>query len=394
MRTENLAGILFVLLFSISACKQNTTKKPIKTNHHQAAPMSKNINPSNFKSEIEGDSTDLFILENKAGIKIYFTNYGQRIVALHTPDKNGNMEDIVLGCNTLEGYSKPGTGYFGATIGRYANRIAAGKFSLDGITYTLAQNNGTNNLHGGNKGFDSVVWDVDMVNEQEIQFSRTSPDGEEGFPGNLTVKVRYALTDSNELQIFYEAITDKKTIVNLTHHSFFNLKGEGNGNIESHLIEINADHYTPVNEKLIPTGELSSVAGTPMDFRVQKSIGQDINENFNQLDLAGGYDHNYVLNSNPTNTDSLTFAARVIEPELGRTMEVYTNEPGIQFYSGNFMDGSVQGKNGNAYVKRGAFCLETQHFPNSPNQDSFPSTVLNPREKYTSVCVYKFGIVE
>ncbi|MCL6275593.1 galactose mutarotase [Muricauda sp. 2012CJ35-5] len=356
--------------------------------------MSKNINPSSFKSEIEGDSTDLFVLENKAGIKIYFTNYGQRIVALHTPDKNGNMEDIVLGCNTLEGYGKPGTGYFGATIGRYANRIAAGKFSLDGVTYTLAQNNGTNNLHGGNKGFDSVVWDADMVNDQEIQFSRTSPDGEEGFPGNLTVKVRYALTDSNELQIFYEATTDKKTIVNLTHHSFFNLKGEGNGNIESHLIEINADHYTPVDENLIPTGALSSVVGTPMDFRVQKSIGQDINENFNQLDLAGGYDHNYVLNSNPTNTDSLTFAARVIEPESGRTMEVYTNEPGIQFYSGNFMDGSVQSKNGNAYVKRGAFCLETQHFPNSPNQDSFPSTVLNPGEKYTSVCVYKFGIVE
>ncbi|MCL6267885.1 aldose epimerase family protein [Flagellimonas myxillae] len=354
--------------------------------------MTSNIDPNNFEKIVEGDSVHLYILKNQAGTEAYFTNFGQRLIALYVADKNGNMGDIVLGCNTLEGYYEPGTDYFGSVIGRYGNRIAKGKFSLDGVNYTLATNNGPNHLHGGDMGFDNVVWDVDHSSENEIQFSRISPDGEDGYPGNLSVIVRYVLTEENELQIFYEATTDKKTIVNLTHHSFFNLKGEGMGSILDHIVEINADHYTPVDSTLIPLGTIDPVDGTPMDFRKPKSIGRDIESDFDQLKIGGGYDHNYVFNTATKNKDGLTFAARVTEPESGRIMEVYTNEPGMQFYSGNFMDGSVSGKNGQAYIYRGAICLETQHYPDSPNQPNFPSPVLEPGETYSSICVYKFDV--
>ena len=355
--------------------------------------MANKIDPKKFEKVVEGDSVHMHILKNQSGMEAYFTNYGQRLVALYAPDKEGYFGDIVLGCNSLEGYYEPGTDYFGSTICRYGNRIAKGQFALDGKTYTLATNNGPNHLHGGDKGYDSVVWAVDHASTNEIQYSRTSPDGEEGYPGNLKITVRYVLTDDNQLQIFYEAHTDQKTIVNLTHHSFFNLKGEGKGTIEDHLIEINADRYTPVDSTLIPLGTLATVAGTPIDFKVPKPIGKDVDVDFEQLKHGGGYDHNYILNPTPRNKDGLSFAARVTEPTSGRVMEVFTNEPGMQFYSGNFMDGSVKGKNGEPYVHRGAFCLETQHYPNSPNQPNFPSTVLEPGQTYTSTCVYKFGVV-
>nr|WP_299384027.1 aldose epimerase family protein [Allomuricauda sp.] len=389
---KHLCLVLSFLLVLFS-CKKK--EQPSNTNNDkiQEYPnMTTKIDINSFNRLIEGDSVGFFTLKNKAGIKAHFTNHGQRLIALMVPDKNGKFGDIVLGCNTFDEYFKPGAKYFGSTIGRYANRIAKGKFSLDGTEYTLATNNGPNHLHGGEKGFDEVVWNVDHHNAREIKFSRVSPDGEEGYPGNLTVSVRYVLTDDNQLQMFYEATTDKKTIVNLTHHSFFNLKGEGEGTILDHEIFINADHYTPVDATLIPNGTIDAVAGTPLDFTQPKPIGRDIAMDFEQLELGGGYDHNYVLNETPKNEDGLALAARVTEPESGRVMEVFTDEPGIQFYSGNFMDSSVNGKNGKPYVYRGAICLETQHYPNSPNQPNFPSPILHPGETYTSTCVYKFGV--
>ncbi|MEX0363430.1 MAG: aldose epimerase family protein [Allomuricauda sp.] len=395
MSVKHLNYLFLAFLFAISACKRTEQKPTSDSNQtQQQTTMANKIDPKKFEKVVEGDSIHMHVLKNKSGIEAYYTNYGQRLVALYVPDKQGNFGDIVLGCNSLEGYYEPGTDYFGSTIGRYGNRIAKGKFTLDGKTYTLATNNGPNHLHGGDKGYDEVVWAVDHASTKEIQYSRTSPDGEEGYPGNLKVTVRYVLTDDNQLQIFYEANTDQKTIVNLTHHSFFNLKGEGQGTILDHIIEINADHYTPVDSTLIPLGTIDSVAGTPLDFTTAKPIGQDVDADVEQLRHGGGFDHNYVLNPSPKNKDGFTFAARVTEPESGRVMEVYTNEPGMQFYSGNFMDGSVHGKNGEPYVYRGAICLETQHYPDSPNQPNFPSTVLEPGQTYTSACVYKFSVVK
>ena len=396
MSVQKSYFLFLAILIAFSSCKR-TEKKPASNslNPEAQTPMTNKIDPNNFEKTVEGDSVHLYVLKNKSGIEAYFSNFGQRLVALYVPDKKGGFDDIVLGCSTLEGYFEPGTDYFGSTIGRYGNRIAKGKFSLDGTTYTLATNNGPNHLHGGgDKSFDMVVWKVDHANGNEIQFSRTSPDGEEGYPGNLAVTVRYVLTDDNQLQMFYGATTDKKTIVNLTHHSFFNLKGEGEGTITDHVVEINADHYTPVDTTLIPLGSIDPVAGTPLDFTVPKPIGRDVDADFEQLKHGGGFDHNYILNETPKNEDGLTFAARVTEPASGRIMEVYTNEPGMQFYSGNFMDGSVNGKNGQPYIYRGAFCMETQHFPNSPNQPNFPSTVLEPGQTYTSICVYKFSVTD
>lgn len=352
------------------------------------------LNPKAFEKVVNGDSVQLYRLTNSSGMEVYFTNYGQRLVALYAPDKHGHLDDIVLGFSQLEDYDQDGSAYFGATIGRYGNRIANGTFSLDGTSYHLAKNNGPNHLHGGPTGFDKQVWDVDHNTENEISFSRLSPDGEEGYPGNLRVKVRYVLTDPNELKIFYEATTDKKTIVNLTHHSFFNLKGEGEGTIGDHLLTLNADSYTPVDQNLIPYGRIVEVFGTPMDFTQPKPIAQDVETDFEQLEFADGYDHNYVLNQSPKNSQGLVFAARVHEPKSGRIMEVYTDEPGIQFYGGNFLDGTVTGKSGKKYLRRGAFCLETQHFPNSPNQSNFPSTLLKPGDTYSSTCVYKFSVVQ
>ena len=374
----------------------NQTKKEKMSASVPETPITKydkHINPDDFTTTIEGDSVKFFVLTNGNGMEVTFTNYGQRLVSLYVPDKNGEFKDVVLGFDNLEDY-RAKKNYYGAVIGRYGNRIAKGKFTLDGTTYDLAINNNENHLHGGLVGFESVVWKVEEQTDNSISFSRTSPDMEEGYPGNLEVKVNYILTDENALQISYEAKTDKPTYLNLTNHSFFNLKGEGEGTVNDHEVLLNAEKFTPVDSGLIPTGELQDVAGTPFDFRKPKAIGKDIEEDFEQLKLGNGYDHNFVLNEVPKNREGLTFAARVVEPTSGRTLEVYTSEPGVQFYGGNFLDGSDTGKSGKAYVRRGSFCLETQHFPDSPNHPEFPSTRLNPGETYTSYCTYKFGVTQ
>ncbi|SIS55608.1 aldose 1-epimerase [Zobellia uliginosa] len=370
--------------------KEKMTESVSKT---PKAKFEKNINAQDFITTIEGDSVGFYVLTNVNGMEATFTNYGLRLVSLYVPDKNGEFADVVLGFDNLADY-RAKKNFYGAVIGRYGNRIAKGKFTLDGKTYDLAINNNENHLHGGLLGFESVVWKVDEQSDNAISFTRTSPDMEEGYPGNLEVKVSYLLTDDNALEISYEAKTDKPTYVNLTNHSFFNLKGEGEGTVNDHVVMLNADKFTPVDNGLIPTGELEDVAGTPFDFKVPKAIGRDIETDFEQLKLGNGYDHNFVLNETPKNAEGLTFAARVVEPNSGRTLEVYTDEPGVQFYGGNFLDGTDIGKSGKAYVRRGSFCLETQHFPNSPNQPGFPSTRLEPGETYTSHCTYKFGVVE
>lgn len=346
------------------------------------------INPEHFESLVKGKEVKLFTLKNKQGIVTQITNYGGRVVNLWVPDKEGNYEDIVLGYETLEGYLNSNEIYFGALIGRYGNRIAKGEFMLEDTLYSLAQNNNENHLHGGIEGFNNVVFDAKQISGNTLELDYTSPHLEEGYPGELEVRVEYQLTDDNELKITYRASTDRPTPVNLTHHSFFNLHGAGNGTINDHILQINADHFTPVDEGLIPTGEIASVEGTPMDFRNPTPIGERLDRDDEQLKFGKGYDHNWVLSPSG---EGLTFAARVVEPASGRTLEVYTNEPGLQFYGGNFLDGSDTGKEGKSYEHRSAFCLETQHFPDSPNQPEFPSTILQPGEEYHSVCVYKFG---
>lgn len=354
--------------------------------------------PSTAKSAFgrtpEGESIDLYTLTNKNGVEAAITNYGGAVVSLKVPDRNGALEDIVLGYDSVDGYVS-NKSYFGALIGRYGNRIGHAQFSLDGKTYTLAKNNGENSLHGGVKGFNKVVWtakEVPAKDGQALELTYLSKDGEEGFPGNLQVRVVYTLTDSNELKIEYFATTDKKTVVNLTNHSYFNLMGvgQGMGDILGHVLMIEADKFTPVDSGLIPTGELRDVAGTPFDFREPTAIGTRIDANDEQIRLGGGYDHNFVLRRKAG--EGMALAARVKEPASGRILEVWTTEPGVQFYTGNFLDGSAHGKGGVAYGKRSAFCLETQHFPDSPNQQKFPSGVLNTGGHYHTTTIYKFSV--
>lgn len=349
----------------------------------------KRIDKKNFEKIVDGKPVSLYVLENDQGTVAEITNYGGKVVSLWLPDKLGNYEDVVLGHENIDDFLNAKEKYFGALIGRYGNRIAHGKFTLDGKEYTLATNNGANSLHGGNKGFDAVVWDAKQVDAQTLELTYLSKDGEEGYPGNLSVRVLYQLTDANELKIEYWATTDQSTVVNLTHHSFFNLHGAGNGTINDHLLQIHAAHYTPVDAGLIPTGEIAPVKGTPFDFQESKPIGAELEVKNQQLDYGMGYDHNFVLEQTG---EGLNYAAKVVEPTSGRAMEVYTNEPGLQFYGGNFLDGSIVGKEGKAYEFRTAFCLETQHFPDSPNQPNFPSTRLDPGEEYYSICVYKFSV--
>jgi len=376
-----------------SSCRDQN-KKGADTQVEQAK-MAKEllsgIDRVNFEGTIDGKTVNLYVLKNKNGIEVAFSNYGQRLVSLMVPDKNGKLEDIVLGYTTLKDY-QTNSGYFGATIGRYGNRIAKGKFEIDGITYDLAQNNNGNHLHGGVKGFESLVWDVDSVSQNFIRFKRTSPDMEEGYPGNLNVIVEYTINDDNELRIEYYATTDKKTHVNLTHHSYFNLKGEGIGTVNDHIMQINSSSITAVDEGLIPTGVLMPVANTPFDFNTPKTIQSGLDQEHKQLTLGNGFDHNFVLDQTKKNSEGLIVAAKVSESESGRIMEVFTSEPGVQFYGGNFMDGKTIGKNGGSYDYRGAICLETQHFPDSPNKKNFPSTLLEPGEAYSSICVYKFSV--
>ncbi len=352
---------------------------------------SKLLKEEDFQKTIKGKQVNLFTLKNKEGTVAQITNYGGKVVSLWLPDRLGNYEDVVLGYPTIEGFLTAKEKYFGALIGRYGNRIGHGKFSLDGKAYTLATNNNANHLHGGNVGYDAVVWDAQQIDRQTLVLTYLSKDMEEGYPGNLKIKVKYKLSDNNELITEYWATTDKPTVINLTQHSFFNLKGAGNGSINNHLLQINASYYTPVDQGLIPTGEIATVENTPMDFLKPTKIGERVHNDFKQLKYGLGYDHNFVLNQS---LEGLNYAAKVIEPTSGRTLEVYTNEPGLQFYGGNFLDGSIQGKQGKPYKHRTAFCLETQHFPDSPNKPQFPSTRLNPGEQYYSICIYKFNTIK
>lgn len=341
-----------------------------------------------FGTTKEGEETTLYTLTNANGMKVQITNYGATVTSVLTPDRQGEMGDVVLGFDNMAGYQSPeylkSGPYFGAIVGRYGNRIAKGKFTIDGQEYTLATNNGENHLHGGVKGFDKVVWEAEPLSGQNaIRFKYVSPDGEEGYPGKLTSIVTYTLTNDNEIKIDYEATTDKATPVNLTNHSYFNLAAGEAEDALGHVLTLNADKYTVVDKSLIPTGELRDVKGTVMNFTTPQTIGARVK----QVE-GGGYDHNYVLSDS---SKKLKKAATVYEPTSGRVMEVFTTEPGIQFYSGNFLDGTITGSDGKKYGKHYGFALETQHFPDSPNQPSFPSTILEPGEKYESTTIYKFS---
>jgi aldose 1-epimerase len=338
----------------------------------------------------DGTAVDIYTLRNTNGVEVKAITYGGIIQSLRVPDRKGAFDDVVLGFETLEGYLAEHP-YFGAIIGRYGNRIGKAQFTLDGQTYKLAANDGPNHLHGGVKGFDKVLWKAEETRSAAgpgVTFTRVSPDGEEGYPGTLKVSVTYTLTDRNEVIVEYLATTDKATPVNLTQHSYFNLAGQSSGDILGHELTLNADRYTPVDGTLIPTGELAPVEGTPFDFRKPAAIGARINGDHPQLKFGRGYDHNWVLSRKG---DGLQLAARVVEPKTGRTLEVSTTEPGIQFYAGNFLDGKLTGKGGAVYRHRTGFCLETQHFPDSPNKPQFPSTILKPGAEYRSRTVFTFG---
>jgi aldose 1-epimerase len=346
-----------------------------------------------FNTVINGQPVSLYTLDSGNGLVLQVTNYGLRVVSLWTPDKHGRYSDVSVGYDNIERYiHNEGERFLGSIVGRYANRIANGAFTLDGVEYRLPQNNNGQTLHGGIYGLDRVVWQVDSANATAIRFSYLSPDGDEGFPGNLKIAVEYSVTPENEFKITYEAETDKPTVVNLSNHTFFNLKGEGNGDITDHVLTIYADHITPVNLFLIPTGELLPVDGTPFDFRQPVRIGERINDEHPQIKNGNGYDHNWALS--PVKKQAVELAVTLHEPQSGRTMEVYTDQPGVQFYSGNFFNGRANGKHGKPVGFRESLALETQHFPDSPNQPAFPSTRLNPGEVYRHTCIYKFKVSE
>lgn len=374
--------ILLSCFFLLFYCKGKKSEEQA-SNSITEGKVDMNIDRQFFGMLPDGREVHLFILENSNGLKAGIINYGATLVSLEVPDRNGDFDDITLGFDSLEDYLEDSP-YFGSTVGRYANRIGGAVFTLEGKKYTLAANDGKNHLHGGLKGFDKVLWSAESKIGEDfvgIEFFYLSPDGEEGYPGNLSCRVTYKLTAGNELIINYQAETDKPTPVNLTHHSYFNLAGEGRGDILNHELMINADHITPVDKTLIPTGEIMAVENTPWDFTAPRKIGERISE------VPGGYDHNYVLNKE---TKGVSLAAKVYEPGSGRVMEIHTTEPGLQFYSGNFLDGSITGKSGKKYHQHSGFCLEPQHFPDSPNKPQFTSTILKPGETYCSQTVFKF----
>lgn len=354
--------------------------------------LSKNtISKAPFGTLPDGTNVDLYTMVNANGMEVRATNYGGIITALLVPDSSGKLGDVTLGYDSLDGYLKSSP-YFGAIVGRYGNRIGKARFKIDDKTYKLPANDGPNTLHGGVQGFDKVVWQAEPFEKEDsvgVIFTYTSKDGEEGFPGNLQTRVTYTLTDKNELSFDYHATTDQPTVVNLTQHAYFNLAGEGSGDVLGHEVIINADQYTPTDTRLIPTGKLDDVTDTPFDFRMKHPIGERIDADHVQIKRGGGYDHNFVLKRKEP---GLVLAARVSEPSTRRVMEVHTTEPGVQFYTGNFLDGSITGKSGKPYGKRSGFCLETQHYPDSPNQPEFPSTVLRPGEEYKSQTVYTFSV--
>lgn len=379
MKKIEILIIIFLVIISNSCTKISKKMQVVK------------IDKIQFGETMDGTNVDQFILSNNNGMEIRIITYGGIITSWTAPDKNGNYEDIVLGYNTLAEYEAE-TPYFGALIGRYGNRIAKGKFSLDNKEYTLAVNNGVNHLHGGLKGFDKVVWDAKTIisdSTVSLKLSYLSKDMEEGYPGNLETKVTYTLNNKDELSVSYEATTDKPTIVNLTQHSYFNLTADFNKDILGHELVINADSFLPVDKTLIPTGEFRDVTGTPFDFKTSKTIGTHIDNENIQLKNGLGYDHCWVLNDQD---NGVRFVASAYEPISGRLLEVFSDEPGIQFYSGNFLDGTLPSKNKGMYQHRTGFCLETQHYPNSPNQENFTSVLLKPGEKYKSKTVFRLAI--
>ncbi|MDR3219270.1 MAG: galactose mutarotase [Dysgonamonadaceae bacterium] len=349
----------------------------------------KSIDKNDFQKTVDGKPVDLFYLSNEKGLAISVTNYGAKIVSIHVPDKNGEKIDVVLGKSNIDDYLNNQEPYFGAVCGRTANRIADGRFSLEGADYQLAVNNGPNSLHGGLKGFNAVVWEAKQIDGQNLELAYLSVDGEEGFPGNLQVTITYKLTNDNALEIEYKATTDKTTILNLTNHSYFNLSGEGDPSVDDHQLQINADYYLPASEVAIPYGKPEKVEGTPMDFRSLHTIGERIDADFTQLVFGNGYDHNFIINRV---NEGLTYCAKAISKKTGIVMEIYTTEPGVQLYTGNYLEGNFAGKNAHRYPKRSAFCLETQHYPDSIHHPEYPSTVLKPGEVFESQTIFKFSI--
>ena len=385
VRGVSINLILAIALLFVFGCEEKKTaseQEHAQSNAKEAKPMS--VHKESFGQAPDGGQVDLYTLANAKGLRARIINYGAILVSLEVPDRGGNLADIALGYDKLDDYLKRG-GLFGAVVGRYANRIGGAKFVLDGVEYPLAPNNQPNHIHGGRKGFDKAVWRLEDLRAEDhqavVKLSYVSQDGEEGYPGNLACSVTYTLTDENELKIGYEAETDKTTVLNLTNHSYFNLAGHGAGDVLGHVLMLAADKYTVFDDALIPTGEIRSVKGTPFDFTTPTPIGARIGE------VGAGYDQNYVLNGG----GSPALCARVSEPTSGRVMEVRTTEPGVQLYTGNWLNSSVTGKGGKVYGKHGGFCLETQHFPDSPNKPDFPSAVLKPGQKFTSVTAFKFS---
>lgn len=375
-----LTGIFALLLAS---CSEPTTKTTLTKS---------GLNPEKFKTEVRGKATDLYTMTNKNGMEVCITNFGGRIVSIMVPDKDGKFQDVVLGFDSVANYvdSINTPSDFGAAIGRYANRINKGKITIDGQTIQLPTNNFGHCLHGGPQGWQYQVYDANQLNDSTLQLTMQSPDGDANFPGNVTAVVTYTLTSNNALDIKYEATTDKKTVINMTNHSYFNLSGDPTSLITDHIVYINADKFTPVDATFMTTGEILDVKGTPMDFTTGHAIGRDINRfDYEQIKFANGFDHNWCLN---TAGDDTQVAAKVVCPSTGICLEVYTNEPGIQVYSGNFLDGSVSGKKGIVYNQLCGLCLETQKYPDSPNKSDWPSAYLNPGETYYSHCIYKFSV--
>jgi aldose 1-epimerase len=401
MRRKSKAALTVVLVSMLAVLVPATADAHKR--HHKGRHMTAGqggVTKSPFGTLPDGRAVDLYTLTN-GGVTVRVITYGAIVQSIDTPDRHGKASNISLGFPDLAGYvanntAASGTTYFGATIGRYANRIANAQFTLDGVTYHLPANNGTNTLHGGPGGFHTKLWGATSSSGPDgpsVRLTYTSPDGEEGFPGTLNVAVTYTLTDAGALKIDYQATTDKATVINLTNHSYFNLAGEGSGDTYRQLLRLDASSYTPIDANLIPTGQIAPVAGTPLDFRSLTPIGARIRDSFEQLVLAHGYDHNFVIDR-PKGGNSLTEAALAVDPRSGRTLKVLTTEPGIQFYSGNFLDGSLVGTSGTTYRQGDGFTLETQHYPNSPNQDSFPTTVLRPGETFSSETVYAFGVAK
>lgn len=390
MKNIQIGVVVMLALFQFN-CKDNkkeneASKETVETKTDSVKTV---LETKNFDTIIDGKKVNLYWIGNKE-IKASFTNYGGRLVSLLVKDKNGKPIDVVVGLNSAKGFKNATEPYFGATIGRVGNRIENGKFTLEGKQYQVPLNNGKNALHGGVKGFQDVVWDAVKTNENMLTFSYVSPDGEQGFPGNLTVKVTYTITDDNSIKMEYEAKTDKTTIVNLTNHAFFNLNGEGSGTILNHELQIYANEFTPVDEGLIPSGELKSVKNTPFDFTSKHTIGERIETKDDQLKFGKGYDHNYVLNG--TKKNGLNHAATISGDQSGITMDIFTQEPGLQFYSGNFMQSKNIMKSGSKDDFRTAFALETQHFPDAPNQSKFAPIVLKSGQKYHTVSYYRFSV--